>query len=355
MIILITGVPGSFKTLFALDLLTKSDFLGRSVYSNIDGSSHSPIPNDDWRETPEGSLVIYDEAQTFFPSSGKSGLSSDPRVIALDQHRHSGHDIIFITQRYTLIHHHIRNFVGRHYHLVRKSKSLATLYTNGEVFNPDDKKMIKTVTTSLFTAPVSLFTAYKSSSLHTKVQTGIRLPRWVWVALIIFFIGVYFVYRSGSSFITQSTSTASSSIKTVSNSAPIPSASSFVPSPATFTPPSSAPNSTPDAPNFVKTGYLPLKGCIASASSCQCYDSSGNPVLLTPDLCTSAVASHGYITLAVSDDTHSDTNILHSSKPVNFTPPPALSPAPIPSPLPAAPKPLPPSSFYPSTSTTLNR
>lgn len=301
MIILITGVPGSFKTLFAMDLLTKADYSNRPVYSNIDGASHLSIPNDDWRNTPEGSLVIYDEAQGLFPSTGKAGQSSDPRIISLDQHRHSGHDIIFITQRYTLIHHHIRGFVGTHYHLVRKTKSIATLYTNGEVFNPDDKKMIRTVTTSIFNAPSSLFNSYKSATIHTKIQTGLRFPKWLWVLIIFLIIGAYFVYSAITSFFHSSPSPVAAAPVSQSLSksfTPV----SLAPSPSPSAP--SSHDSKTDVPPYIKKGYLALKGCIASASSCQCFDSTGNPVSLTPDLCKDAVKSHGLITLAVQSDTH---------------------------------------------------
>lgn len=308
MIILITGVPGSFKTLYAMDLLTKSDYLNRPVYSNIDGAAHLPIPNNDWRDTPEGSLVIYDEAQGLFPSTGKAGQSNDPRIVALDQHRHTGHDIIFITQRYTLIHHHIRGFVGTHYHLVRKTKSIATLYTNGEVFNPDDKKMIRTVTTSIFNAPSSLFNSYKSASLHTKIQTGLRFPKWLWFLIFFIIIGAYFVYSAITSFLHPSHSP-------VVVSAPVSQTLSKSFTPVSLAPSPSAPYSPDlktDEPPYIKKGYLALKGCIASATSCQCFDSTGNPVLLTSDLCKDAVKSHGLITLAVQDDTHFANHSLNS-------------------------------------------
>lgn len=286
MIIFITGVPGSFKTLFAMDLLTKDDFKDRPVYSNIDGADHLPIPNDDWRDTPEGSLVIYDEAQSFFPSTGRAGNSSDPRIIALDQHRHTGHDLIFITQRYSLVHHHIRGFVGRHYHLVRKTKSVATLYTNGEAFNPDDKKMIKTVTSSVFTAPSHLFDKYKSASLHTKVQTRLRLPLWFWFAIIGFFLGLAAVYYFLHKSFLGATSTSVSAVHSVADVSPSPAVA----------------NASPV-----------LAGCISSANSCLCYSSTGAPLKQSYTECRHSIVSHDYISLAVSKDSEHVSSVSRSN------------------------------------------
>lgn len=273
MIIMITGVPGSFKTLLAMKLLTEPDYSNRPVYSNIDGAGHLPIPDDDWRNTPEGSLVIYDEAQSFFPSSGRAGNSTDPRIVALDQHRHTGHDLIFITQRYTLIHHHIRGFVGRHLHLVRKTKSIATLYTNGEAFNPDDKKMIKTVTASVFHAPTDLFDKYKSSSLHTKVQTGLKIPLWVWIAVASVAAAGFLVYHTFNGFMHSAGSTAVESVKAISSTQSTVS-----------TPVSSS-----------------LAGCISTSNSCLCYSNSGEPLNQSYTECRHFITSHRYISLAASD------------------------------------------------------
>ena len=75
MITLITAVPGSGKTLHAIGLILKALSEGRAVYARIDGlliDEVKPAP-DDWRDTPEGSLVIYDEAQEIFPSNARPG------------------------------------------------------------------------------------------------------------------------------------------------------------------------------------------------------------------------------------------------------------------------------------------
>ena len=83
MIKLITAVPGSGKTLSAIAMIIEGLVAGRPVFTNINGLVKDKFPNnsllqdapDDWRDTPEGSLVIYDEAQQahLYPSNAQRG------------------------------------------------------------------------------------------------------------------------------------------------------------------------------------------------------------------------------------------------------------------------------------------
>ncbi|MBF0245253.1 MAG: hypothetical protein HQL31_08270 [Planctomycetes bacterium] len=194
MIFLITGTPGSGKTLRAIWLLEKPEFKDRVVFSNIPGTDHHPLPEgDDWTKTPEGSVVIYDEAQQFFPGTGKAGNSNDPRITALETHRHSGHDLIFITQRYALIHHHIRGLVGNHCHLTRKTSNVAVCFEAEEVFDPKDKAKNSTIRESVFRYPKGCFDKYTSSSLHTAAQTKLGWPFKLKVLGVAIVLGLAFV------------------------------------------------------------------------------------------------------------------------------------------------------------------
>ena len=63
MIILITGTPGSGKTLFAVSkILAWAKENKREIFADIDGLSIDGIEKspEDWRETPDGSIVVYD-------------------------------------------------------------------------------------------------------------------------------------------------------------------------------------------------------------------------------------------------------------------------------------------------------
>ena len=118
MMTLITGVPGAGKTLRAVQLIRAAVNEGRPVYSDIDGlalDGVEPAP-DDWRDTPEGSLVVYDECQHRWPSTGKPGAHPSEVVAAIDTHQHTGHDLMFVTQAPRKVHHSIRQLVGQHFH-----------------------------------------------------------------------------------------------------------------------------------------------------------------------------------------------------------------------------------------------
>ena len=60
-----------------------------------------------------GSVVIYDECQQphFYILRLQRGAVDDERLTAMETHRHSGHDLIFITQAPTFLHHHARKLV----------------------------------------------------------------------------------------------------------------------------------------------------------------------------------------------------------------------------------------------------
>ena len=79
MITLITGTPGAGKTLYAVSLLDKyakenikllqNGQEPRPLYADIDGLDMEGVemPPDDWRDTPEGSVIFYDEIQEVPP------------------------------------------------------------------------------------------------------------------------------------------------------------------------------------------------------------------------------------------------------------------------------------------------
>ena len=294
MIHLITGVPGSGKTLRTLWWLTQDDYLAedgtqRPVYSNIPGTDHLPLPpGEDWRDTPEGSIVIYDEAQQFFPATGRAGNSNDPRVQALETHRHTGHDLIFITQRYALVHHHIRSLVGRYEWVLRKTKKMAVVFKAGEVFDPRDRNKIKTVEESIWKYPTELFDKYHSASIHTKAQTKTRIPVKIKilgsVILVLVSLAVFLGYESVSNILSASENPAQAE-RPGSDQGMIENA-------VKTAMPGNVPTGTrivsqdnQITPAWQKKGREGLSGCVASETSCQCFDAKGLRVDLPEGVC----------------------------------------------------------------------
>lgn len=130
MMYMITGAIGTGKTTWVVDKLIQAHEENekhikkgnldkvRKIYSNIDGLKvpHEPLP-DDWRTTPNDSILAIDEAhkiEIFKPN--RKALHDDPRIIQLNESRHTGHDIYFITQSPTFLHKHVKGCISQHFH-----------------------------------------------------------------------------------------------------------------------------------------------------------------------------------------------------------------------------------------------
>ena len=200
MITVITAVPGSGKTLYVVEQLDKEVrkivderknpdpdpvILNRRIYHNIDGldvtrfadpSLLLPLPEDaDWRQTPDGSLVVYDEAWQFFPVTSKRDVD-DPRLADLAVHRHTGHDIIFITQHPSQLHTFLRRLGNIHIHLYRMfGLAVSTVYTWQHVVDsPNSRTEQERADKQTWKFPKRYYSWYKSATAHTH---KFRLPR----------------------------------------------------------------------------------------------------------------------------------------------------------------------------------
>lgn len=179
MIYLVTGMPGNGKTLYAVEFIKKAVERGRAVYSDIKGLTLpgvEPAP-DDWRTAPDGALIVYDEAHKRFPSFKGKGRSPLQIVQDMDEHRHRGMDMMFITQWPDKIDGELFRLVGTHWHLNRafglQSASLCA-FTRG-VMNPYSQLARKGADESIWSYPTDLYKVYKSSSMHTDAHK-FKLP-----------------------------------------------------------------------------------------------------------------------------------------------------------------------------------
>lgn len=176
MLTLITGKPGSFKTAKTASLAIQYLKEGRPVFTNIDEFDYDGVQklpeNNDWRQTPDGSVIIYDEAQQFdfFQYKGREKLSSDARVKELEVHRHTGHDIILVTQSPNFIHNHVLSLVGMHYHLHRAyGRGYADVFLwRYAVMQPDSTGgKNKAESHEKFKPDSKIFDQYKSTTIDT--------------------------------------------------------------------------------------------------------------------------------------------------------------------------------------------
>lgn len=225
MLILVTGQPGNGKTLRAMALVleeyernTKAVKEGkeqpRRFFSNVAGSTTDENPDAfpwmerlpehrDWTQLPDGSYVIYDEAHSdgntpgleryglLFPSTGKPGESTDPRIRAMSTHRHRGFDLVLITQWPNKIHHQVRTLVGKHLHMNRAmglQRAGVLTWTRVQT-DPYDEREREKAEEEIWTYDKALYGRYRSSTLHTATYK-FRVPKKVWQAFAMLVMGV---------------------------------------------------------------------------------------------------------------------------------------------------------------------
>nr|DAK42484.1 MAG TPA: zonular occludens toxin [Inoviridae sp.] len=208
MITLITGVPGSGKTLSVVSDLAKKvkkEWAGRKIFTHgipeltiateKIPEGHTINDMNVWLQYPEnnGSVVIIDEAQNIFPP--RSSGSKTPELVEwLHVHRHSGVDIILITQMPGRIDKQVRDLVGAHYHIHKTPLGVRMRYFWDYCEN-SPKSGMKNARPEVYKFDKKAFGLYKSAEIHTKVKTPKSRVLWVIpIALIVFGLTSYMGY-----------------------------------------------------------------------------------------------------------------------------------------------------------------
>ena len=213
MMYMITGAIGTGKTTWVVDKLIQAHEENekhikkgnldkvRKIYSNIDGLKvpHEPLP-DDWRTTPNDSILAIDEAHKidiFKPN--RKALHDDPRIIQLNESRHTGHDIYFITQSPKFLHQHVKGCMSQHFHFhnpMGLKASTVFMWRHGNTNNPDSqaaKNLAESETIYQFKKDVQdQFESIQEDAQHTR---KFKLPRKVlfW-GLLPFFLLAFIGY-----------------------------------------------------------------------------------------------------------------------------------------------------------------
>lgn len=153
----------------------------RTIYSNIKALKvpYSRANVYDWRECPDGSIIVIDEVQLVEPYSDLKNKTNDI-VQELTIHRHRGFDFYFITQAPSLLHPTIKELIGCHYHITRPYGRTPKVYQYGSCraypntminkINCEDKFNFK--------PQDRIFKLYKSTSINT--HKG-RIPKGVFI------------------------------------------------------------------------------------------------------------------------------------------------------------------------------
>lgn len=226
---LVTAPPGTGKTLLLIKMIFEYLKQGRRVYSNIDQLKIEEVlpisHNADWRDLPDGSVVIYDEAQEHaafsaddlidFPEYIESEQLENENVTAYNArlrkekkeydreykryaesikdiargfqvHRHFGFDIILATQDQSLLNNLAKKCVGEHYHLTRPFglRGNMIFFWRRLVSSPDSRaEKLSAEWKKHINFNKNYFNLYRSANVHTH-KASIPL-KYIIVGLII--------------------------------------------------------------------------------------------------------------------------------------------------------------------------
>lgn len=316
MIYLITGVPGSGKTLYAVSTLVQKllaqklrhrgkDLQRRLVVDGVPDlvlphELMAPLVEDDkgvltcegqgltnWYSwVKPGDVILVDEVQRYWRPRGL-GTKPPDMIKHLETHRHLGVDFVVITQNPMLIDQNVRRLVGRHQH-VRRLFGLA----RAAIYDWDgcsvDVHRTKSATMSLWSYPKSAYSLYKSSELHTKQKQ--KIPPWLVVPVLALIGGLVVAPTAFGTLSGAMTG------KGIPSSAPAYSASAPVTPPAYSTaavePPSEPENGENTPPASSTDPAIVLSGCVYRPDAgCRCYTDKGKRVDADEDLCADLSAA----------------------------------------------------------------
>ena len=206
MLYLITGVPGSGKTLHMMSMLAKrKDLQNRPLYldgiPDVDPQKipHKPIPEGhdvkDWYDWMEpGSILVIDECQRWFRPR-HNGSAVPRHVSELQTHHHKGVDIFLLTQHPRLVDTKVKASVGSHEHISKTKLGTRRIWEWHFCASPDSKSDINEAIVKPYRLDKSAFGLYKSAEVHTKIKTSRSKWLWLFPAVILFTVGMaYYAY-----------------------------------------------------------------------------------------------------------------------------------------------------------------
>ncbi len=198
MIELFTGLPGSGKTLLAVQVGVDYVAQGRRVFvegiNKIDlaatGFLGYPAKIEEWATVLKpGDVLIVDEIQRYLATGSYRG--APPQwVEELTRNRHYGVDFIFMTQDATNLVPFVRKLVNVHVHLVNKygaPRAKVYKWIDG-VHDPSSIAEKKKAESFDWSYPENLYKLYKSAELHTREKKLPRKFKLLWAAIAAFVV-----------------------------------------------------------------------------------------------------------------------------------------------------------------------
>lgn len=313
MITLVTGLPGSGKTLYSLSMVNDlAEKEARPVFYN--GITDLTLPwtlwDDDlvkrWHLLPNGSafsadtpllhkgaVIVIDECQRLFRVR-PAGSPVPDFVAALERHRHQGLDFVLITQHPMLIDSNVRRLAGRHLHAVSAFGAKAcTLHEWASVKDQCDKQRSDSIK-HLFKYPREVYHWYKSAEVHTHKR---RIPaKFVFLVLVPLLVAalVYGVVRflSARSEKNMPAPLASADKSLLSVNHPRDAKQGYLESYVPVIP--GLPHTAPRYEALVVPKVAPYpSGCISSSKSCKCYSEQATVINVSPEICA-GIVKNGY-------------------------------------------------------------
>jgi zona occludens toxin len=349
-ITLVTGVPGSGKTLMAVwDLLrplvgaieTKTDERGetvnipRTIYTNVNGFllDHEMIEGGgawvvdktpvvrtykesngefsrpsttasgavyegnphalrNWHNWAKpGSVICFDEFQKYWPPR-PNGAAVPPDIQALDTHRHMGVDFILITQNCNNVDKHILGLVDRHLHIRRVSNMpMAVVYEWDHASRALNYK--NSMTKSPWRYPKQAYKLYKSAELHTKQKR--KMPGLVWFILLGFAGAAYAWPTLTTRFDERVHGKPVAAASTVQPVAKPGEKIEYTKDGTEYTVETVVtPAAVPEPVALVPDVVVPeIAGCIVVRDRCGCFDTTGKKVPSEPAVCLESAGVNG--------------------------------------------------------------
>jgi len=299
MITLITGVPGSGKTLYCVhDIIRRvigtkvveHDDDGneieheRIVFSNINGLKldHELIDGSDtgglrnWHQwCKPGSMIIYDEVQKVWPLRPNGSKVPDD-IQHLDTHRHYGVDFVLMTQTVNNVDRHIMGLVGRHLHVRRiGNMPFAIIYEWDHCSRA--LQYSKSIAKKFFRYSKAVFKLYKSARVHTKVER--TTAPLLWAVLLGLGVAGWGIPTYLAKMKEKTQGGAIAAAPAASNVSPTTTDAkkTVPPSPAQADTQTVVAAAVEEKPKFA--------GCVASAVRCVCYTDKGTQIEPEPGVC----------------------------------------------------------------------
>lgn len=200
MLYLVTGTPGSGKTLNTIKFIKEAkQFENRDVYyfgirdlsPDFGWIELTEEEAYKWHDLPSNAVVVFDEAYNIFPTKhGSQGTPEHVKNLAV--HRHKGFDVFLICQKVTgQLDAFIRGLVNRHQHYARIMGTLNINRFTWDVCqqNPDSPSSRRDANVDQFRMDKKYFGAYHSADEHTHT---VSIP-WKKILFLLILIGLLVV------------------------------------------------------------------------------------------------------------------------------------------------------------------